>query len=154
MTVSFAVDRLEKKLEIDYRDVEFWTVIRHPEKRLLSSVNYHYKQTRNFLPAHTNIDNYLDMVRNSRYWEGTVYRSQSSWLDRDDIDVRLWPLEHYDDMLRQLGWDQPLPQENKSPKTWTMDDLRLSKHYDVFMAKYDDDWRLYQKALDKFPESP
>jgi hypothetical protein len=154
MTMSFAADRMAKKLDVDYRDVEFWTVIRHPERRLLSSINYHYKQLYKLQERKPNIDNYLSDVRDSKYWNGTVYRSQSSWLDLDDVEVRLWPLERYSDFLAALGWDQPVPVKNESPKTWSMDQLRESQHYELFMSKYEDDWNLYQKALNNFADLP
>lgn len=154
MTMSFAADRLAKKLDIDYRDVEFRTVIRNPERRLLSSANYHYKQIYKMQDRKPNLDNYLAEVRDSKYWNGTVYRAQGSWLDLEDIEVKLWPLERYDDFLFQLGWDQPVPRANKSTEFWSLDDLRHSAHYDLFMSKYEHDWHLYQKALDNFAGSP
>lgn len=153
MSMSFAADRMAKKLGIDYRDVEFWTVIRHPERRLLSSVNYHHKQLNQWRNNQPNIDDYLAEVRANKYWDGTVFRSQSSWLDLGDVDIRLWPLERYNDFLAALGWDQPIPVKNESQKTWNMEDLRTSQYYDMFMKKYENDWILYQKAIDNFSDS-
>lgn len=150
MSMSFAADRMRKKLDIDYHDVSFWTVIRHPEKRLLSGLNYHQRQTSKFHPVGTNINDYMAYVRDSKYWDGNVFRSQQSWLDLDDVELKLWPLEHYDDFLFQLGWNKPVPRDNESYKTWNIDDLRNSSLYKVFMSKYDADWDLYQKALSNF----
>jgi len=149
MSMSFAAERLNKKLGIDYHDVKFWTVIRHPEQRLLSSINYHYKQIYKMNQRKPNLDNYLAQVKDSKYWNGTVYRAQNNWLDLDDVNICLWPFEQYDLFLQALGWNKPVTVVNVSPKTWSIEELRKSKYYDLFMSKYEADWDLYYLALSK-----
>lgn len=147
--MSRAIIELEE-IGIDYRDIEFWAIIRNPEKRLLSSCNYHFRQVHRWAAEAPDITSYLKEVHESKYFNGTVFKPQSWWLDVDDIDVKLWPMEHYDDMLRALGWDDTIGHENESTKFWTLDDLRNSRYYPIFMEKYADDQNLYSKALANF----
>ena len=145
--MSEAIVELEE-LGIDVENIEFWTVIRNPAKRLVSACNYHYAQLYKATTPGPDLYSYLKQIQESKYADSAVFRSQSSWLD-SNYDVKLWPMEHYDEMIRALGWEGPIKRENESHKTWATEELVESPYYNNFMDKYASDWDLYHKALNK-----
>lgn len=148
MKVSTAIIEIEK-LGFDINDIQFWAVIRNPAKRLVSACNFHYAALYKTKRRRPSLYSYIKQVQNSKYENGPVFRPQASWIDVD-VDVKLWPLEHLDDMIRQLGWKDEIIHENQSHKYWTYDELVAMPQYNSVMAKYAPDWELYKKAQDNF----
>lgn len=145
-TTVVLADKLQKDMGLDYRKIEFWTVFRNPELRLLSAINYYGSQC-------SDLTSLLRTVR----WEPDaraqkLFKPQHKWIDHPEIKVRIWPLERQDVMMRNLGWDQLLPYENRSQLKWTLEELRAEQTYRYFMNEYSRDVDLYQKALDNFAD--
>lgn len=133
---------------VDISELEFWTVIRDPEKRAISALNYQYTNRNRNLPE-MSLDEYISFICNGGARD-SVFNSQLSFLDDNRYKVKLWPMEKLGDMLRELGWPYDTPHNNASQKVWTMEEFRKSSKYDMMMERFVSDWDLYKKAQDSF----
>jgi hypothetical protein len=133
-----------KDKQPDFADsVEYWTVIRHPFDRFVSGLNF---IARGRL-KNRSLDEFLV---SSQFRQHFIFRPSFQFLDDPNVEVKLWPMEHLNDMMRELGVRGEIPHTNKSPGTFDRTEIAQRKDIDEIMERYVDDFTLYERAQANF----
>lgn len=138
-----------KALGFNPEEFEFWTVVRQPDKRFVSSCNYFAGIMKTKFPDlrlhELDIMSFYQEATSGKYQSTQSFSTQCEFLDMD-LPVKIWEIKDYNDMIRSLGWSGEIHYKNVSEKFWTLDDLESSSDKDKIMSIYEKDWDLYKKA--------
>lgn len=102
-------------------------VVRDPEDRLMSAVNYYYRSG--------DVDDILRHIL--KYRMGQSAFKPQSWYT--DMPCEVYPLDMIEDALASIGYDGDAPKENASLKWLTLDDSRQSKYWERIIQAYNQD---------------
>lgn len=130
-----------------------FAVLRHPEDRLLSAVNFCLSdlnihpndRTRAIIEARALLRGAVEGYEKK---DGLVrhfcFRTQSSFLDDEHMKIEIFKLEQLDRLAKILGWEDELPVKNASKKWFSLEELKGFPEYKPAIQLYDADWNLYE----------
>jgi len=143
MSLKKAQYHLKDKQPDGADSVEYWTVIRHPFDRFVSGLNF-VAQGR---LKNRSLDEFLT---SNQYYQHFIFRPSFQFLDDPNVEVKLWPMEHLDEMMRELGIRGEIPHANKSRGAFDRNEIAQRKDIDNIMERYVDDFALYERAQANF----
>lgn len=125
-------------------------VIRNPEDRLVSALNYCMKFLDHPSPKSVKehastlikgaVEGYAKVDGLTKHY---VFKPQYTFLDTQD-GITVYRFEELNGLARSLGWGKPLPHENKSKTLIEKKDVKKLKGYRDVMAMYEKDMELYE----------
>jgi len=121
---------------------EIIAVIRNPEERLLSAVNFCMKLKN--IDAGTLLKGALNgYAKQNNMAEHYSFKPQYKFLDTPD-KVTIFRFEELNRLATYLGFSKPLPHVNKSEALISNSDLKKFSAYRDVMALYEKDLELYE----------
>lgn len=119
--------------------VEYVAVIREPRSRFVSAINYAFGGSTTW-----NLEDALTQAHMRPSYE--PFLTQVSFLDAP-VSLKLFPFERIDLALKYVGYDGPIPHENRSRKRWTEEEVLNHPLYETLAKRYDADQALYEDVL-------
>ena len=114
-------------------------IFRDPIDRFVSGLNYEAQDK-----GYT-----LDYLVNHQFdgKSGTIYAPQHSWCPEENLPVPVvtFPIHRLQEALKEMGYHNGFPWENKSKQVFTRQDVENHPRYDEICKKYEYDFELWEK---------
>ena len=142
LSYDTVVDYMKRAGE-NVSDYEFAMLVRHPEDRLVSMINYYIGKIMQITDLDVAIDKAL------RYPQEYLYQPQVYYWS-PEADIRLFNFNNeFRSMATWLGWpeDKELPRENSGPSIFDREQIKQHPYFDDLMDMFDSDWELWDLTL-------